>query len=194
MSREIQTLFNEYSNAIFPLPDSIVDEFFSITNIVTYKKQENIIEHQSLNNYEYIVMEGVCRIYILDYEGNEATLAFYIQGNVLPPNQIRTVNGKSLYTLQALTDIVLARFNSNAFADFMRKYSEVEKWGLSVFNNELKSKVNKEIDLITLPAKERLNEFRKKYSGLENIIPHPYIASYLGISPVSLSRLRGKKQ
>ncbi|MEM6343465.1 MAG: hypothetical protein AAF927_06275 [Bacteroidota bacterium] len=56
--------------------------------------------------------------------------------------------------------------------------------------NELLQKVDKEIGLASLKAKDRLIKFREEYPQLENLIPHPHIASYLGITNISLSRLR----
>jgi hypothetical protein len=67
---------------------------------------------------------------------------------------------------------------------------EIREFGNTVLRNELKKKVEKEIGLASLTAKERLIQFRKDYPFLENLIPHPYIASFLGITNVSLSRLR----
>ena len=72
----------------------------------------------------------------------------------------------------------------------MRKNPELLNWGNTVLSDELFNKVKKELNLITMSANDHLIEFRKIFPMLENIIPHPYIASYLGISPVSLSRLR----
>ena len=59
-----------------------------------------------------------------------------------------------------------------------------------VLQNELILKVEKEIGLASLTAKERLIEFRKKYKHLENFVPHTDIASYLDIKNISLSCLR----
>jgi CRP-like cAMP-binding protein len=51
-------------------------------------------------------------------------------------------------------------------------------------------KVEKEIGLASLTAKERLLSFRQQFPMFENLISHPDIASYLGITNISLSRLR----
>ena len=55
---------------------------------------------------------------------------------------------------------------------------------------ELQNKVEKEIEMASLTAKERLINFRNKFQSLENIVPHTTIATYLGITNISLSRLR----
>lgn len=52
------------------------------------------------------------------------------------------------------------------------------------------SKVEKEIALASFKGKDRLLLLRKNYPNIENLIPHTDIASYLGITNISLSRLR----
>lgn len=180
-------------NNIYPLSQKSVEQILQIVKFKQIDKMEDFVILNSPNTFEYIVIDGICRSYITDYEGNEATLSFFLSGNVIPPNQTRTINNKSFFNIQALTHTNIAFFSRDEFAQLMMQNKEIEKWGMSVSNQELKNKVEKELDLITLPAKDRLIKFREKFPMLENLIPHPYIASYLGISPVSLSRLRSQK-
>jgi hypothetical protein len=67
---------------------------------------------------------------------------------------------------------------------------EIRFFANTVLRNELIRKVDKEIGLASLTAKERLLQFRAWYDSMENKVPHPMIASYLGITNISLSRLR----
>ncbi|MEZ4684940.1 MAG: hypothetical protein R3B47_02410 [Bacteroidia bacterium] len=76
------------------------------------------------------------------------------------------------------------------FEEFMVHNLEIRAWGNEVLKRELALKVDKEIQLASLTAKERLIKFRERFPLLENRVPHPTIASYLGITNVSLSRLR----
>lgn len=187
--KEIYNIFCK----IYPLSTNDIDKISGIIEIVHYEKMIDFVSINSHNNYEYIVIDGVCRSYVIDFEGNDATLSFFASGDAIPFNQVRMLNGKSVYNIQALTLAKVACFNSKAFSELMMDNKEIEKWGRTVFNIELKNKVEKEIVLIALSAKDRLLQFRNRYPCLENLIPHKYIASYLGISTVSLSRLRGMK-
>jgi CRP-like cAMP-binding protein len=72
----------------------------------------------------------------------------------------------------------------------MINYIDIREFGNMVLHFELLTKVEKEIGLASLNAKERLILFREKYHFLENLISHVDIASYLGITNISLSRLR----
>ena len=68
----------------------------------------------------------------------------------------------------------------------------IARWGDAVLAQELVRRVDRELALATQPAKERLLALRAEKPGLEDTVPHHHLASYLGMTPVSLSRLRGK--
>ena len=91
---------------------------------------------------------------------------------------------------QASTDLEIATINASDFQNLMITNSEIRNFANTVLQNELILKVEKEIGLASLSAKERLIKFRERYKILENLIPHTEIASYLGITNISLSRLR----
>ncbi|CAM4090869.1 Crp/Fnr family transcriptional regulator [Zobellia roscoffensis] len=139
---------------------------------------------------EYILLKGIARTFVLNTDGEEITLSFFEENTILPPCVIRTQNGKSLLYGEALTDCVFAQMNAGAFEALMIENIEVREFGNAVMRQELGNKVQKEIRMASWTAKERLEQFRKDFIMLENRIPHPMIASYLGITNVSLSRLR----
>ena len=94
------------------------------------------------------------------------------------------------FNFQALTDLKLATINAKAFREQIRHNAEIRDFANTVLKNELLQKMEKEIGLASLTAKERLLKFREQFPMLENLISHADIASYLGITNVSLSRLR----
>jgi len=72
----------------------------------------------------------------------------------------------------------------------MMQNEAMQRWGDTVMRAELTRKIQRELSLATHTAKQRLDEFRTLYPTLEDQITHSMIASYLGITPVTLSRLR----
>jgi CRP-like cAMP-binding protein len=80
--------------------------------------------------------------------------------------------------------------DADRFEGFMIENLEIREFGNRVLRIELKNKVEKEIGMASQTAKERLLKFREQYPLLENTIPHSVISSYLGITNISLSRLR----
>jgi CRP-like cAMP-binding protein len=141
--------------------------------------------------FEYFVLSGICRCYLINQEGEEITISFYKEKSVLPPNVTRTSKSYSSLNFQALTNLHICRFKASRLVELMQEYTEWRNFANTVLFNELKRKTDKEVNHASLPAKERLMIFRKEFKNLENLVPHPYIASYLGITNISLSRLRG---
>ncbi len=81
----------------------------------------------------------------------------------------------------------LATINAGEFERLMIENVQIRNFGNTVLQNELMLKIEKEIGLVSLSAKERLILIRKKYKTLQNLVPHTDIASYLGITNISLS-------
>jgi CRP-like cAMP-binding protein len=82
--------------------------------------------------------------------------------------------------------------DAQSFEELMVDNLEIRDFGNAVLRNELKRKVEKEIGMASLTARERLIKFREQYPLLENTIPHTSISTYLGITNISLSRLRNE--
>lgn len=157
----------------------------------TIPKEDIFIKREKSNCLEYILLEGVCRSFVYNPEGEEITIGFYQGKTILAPHITRTINDKSLLNFQALTPLEIVFFDAHTFVNLMIDNLEIRNFGNTVLKNELLHKVEKEIGLASLTAKERLLAFRKNFRMLENLVAHPPIASYLGVTNISLSRIRG---
>lgn len=149
-----------------------------------------LFQLNELNQYEYFLLKGIARTFLVNTEGDEITLTFFKDNTVLPPFVTRVDNNRSLLFCDAITDCEFVRLNALEFETLMIDNIEVRNFGNSVLRHELLNKVYKEIRMASWTAKERLQQFRKDFKTLENYVPHTMIASYLGITNVSLSRLR----
>ena len=175
---------------VSPVSEGSLDLISDLIEIEIYEKGDVFIDRGKRNHKEYFVFEGVCRSFLLSPEGEEVTISFFLEDSVLSPNKTRTANQISHLNFQALTKLTVASLNADKFEQLMINHLDIREFGNMVLQNELLAKVEKEIGLASLNAKERLILFREKYHFLENLISHVDIASYLGITNVSLSRLR----
>lgn len=187
------SLTNDSLSTLLPLSHKSLSDLQSIIHYRKIKKDEVFIKTGKKNTSEYIIAIGFCRSFLFSPEGDEITLSFYKAKDVIPPHLIRTKDDVSLFNFQALTDVEVIEFNASVFLSLMIENLEIREYGNSILKNELIKKTEREIALASLTAKERLMKFREEYAILENLIPHPMIASYLGITNVSLSRLRGSR-
>jgi len=175
---------------IYPISEKSFQEIEILLNCETFEKGETFIQRNQRNEKEYFILSGVCKSYLINPDGDEITIAFFTENSILSPHSIRTSNSVSNLYFKTLTDLELVSINAKKFENLMIENIEIRNFANAVLQNELISKVEKEIGLASLTAKERLIEFRKKYRLLENLIPHTDIASYIGITNISLSRLR----
>jgi CRP-like cAMP-binding protein len=175
-----------------PLSETSIEAIIDIVDYVEYQKNEVFIKEGKRNSKEYFVLEGVCRSYLLNPDGEEMTISFFADKSVLSPFTTRTYFGVSNMNFQALTPLKVGVMDAKSFEKLMVDNLEIREFGNVVLRNELKQKVEKEIGMASLTAKERLVKFREQYPLLENIIPHTTISTYLGITNISLSRLRNE--
>jgi len=177
-------------NKVSPVSEGSLDLISDLILVEVYEKGDVFINRGKKNNKEYFVYQGVCRSFLLSPEGEEVTISYFSEGGVLSPNKTRTANQISHLNFQALTKLTVAGLNADKFEQLMINHLDIREFGNMVLQNELLAKVEKEIALASLNGRERLILFREKYHFLENLISHVDIASYLGITNVSLSRLR----
>ncbi|MGB2273389.1 MAG: Crp/Fnr family transcriptional regulator [Flavicella sp.] len=175
---------------VSPVSKESLDLISNLIEVEVYEKGAIFIDRGKKNNKEYFVYDGVCRSFLPSPEGEEVTISYFLEGSVLSPNKTRTANQISHLNFQALTKLTVASLNADKFEELMINHMDIREFGNMVLQNELLEKVEKEIALASLNAKERLLLFRKKHHFLENLISHVDIASYLGITNISLSRLR----
>ena len=190
-ARKTNLVVEEIINNIYPISTNSISEIESNIEYNTIEKGKTFVKRNRRNNKEYFILDGVCRSYLINPEGDDITISFFIQSSIISPFSTRTENQISVLNFQALTELKIATIDSGIFEKLMLENKEIRNFGNTVLRNELKQKISKEIGLASLSAKERLLTFRKDYPNLENRIPHTIIASYLGITNISLSRLRG---
>lgn len=183
-------MIKEIINSVYPVSAKSINEVEDIMEFRSVDKGDTFIKRNKRDTNEYFILEGICRTYLLSPEGEEITLSFFTSNSILSPYSTRTKDEISLLNFQALTDIQLSSMNAINFEELMINNLEIRRFGNTVLRNELTKKVDREIGLASLSAKERLLKFREEYPLLENLIPHTHIASYLGITNISLSRLR----
>ena len=191
-ARKENESIKELFNKILPLSEVSFSKLKTIFNFFSIKKDEVFIKINQKNNSEYFIETGFARSFLVNPEGEEITLSFYKSGNALSPHITRTKLNKSLLNFQALTSVELIEFDADQFLNLMIENLEIRNLGNAILLNELISKTEKEMALASLTAKERLIGFRSEFGILENLIAHPIISSYLGITNVSLSRLRNE--
>ncbi len=177
-------------HSVSPVSSKSIRKIENLVEYITIKKGESITSVKEKNNFEYFLIEGVCKSFLYNPDGEDVTISFFMSGSIISPSNTRNEEGKSIINIRALTEVQIAAINATEFEKLMIEDLEIRDFGNSALRVELMAKVQKEISLASLKGKDRLLLLRKKYPNIENLVPHSDIASYLGITTISLSRLR----
>lgn len=178
------------AESISEIPTTAFDSLFDQMALLVIESGEHLMRAGDENECEYFLLEGMLRIYMVGRNGNETTLGFYIGPCVLTPSIVRTNKAISRVFCVVLGASRIAAFPYASLVALMKSDDSVQKWGDQVLRQELTRRADREWGLAVLSGRERLLEFRDMYPGFEDLIPNHMIASYLGLTPVSLSRLR----
>ena len=166
--------------------------FIEKTTINEYAKSTDIFVEGKRNELEYLLISGVLHRFNISDKGEIVTTGFYMPKSIITPHFARTNKGKNIFTLQTLTDAVIAEISVKDLDNLRSKNNEFHDFGQLIIENELTQTFFNEVIYRSYNAKERLLSLRKQFPNLENVVPHNIISSYLGITNVSFSRLRNK--
>lgn len=175
------------------LSKNTLDEFFSLLTIKTIGKGIDIVIKGNRDTKEYFLLDGILREYTYNENADEVTLNFYVEESFILPNFCRTNEDISLLSMQALSFTTIAEIEASEHERYRNCNREFSNTSAIIIAQLFKIKLQRQIAIASLPGIEKLAQFRKDFPGLENRVTHLYIASYLGITNVSLSRLRSSK-
>lgn len=181
-------LINQYA----PVSAQALAEVESAGEIFTLSKNKHLFKAQLYDAFEYFQLEGIAHRYNTDDENQPITTGIYSGPVVLTPHFARTRGGFSIFSVQALTDCTYFKVPIGTFDELRKNNKQIHAFGQRVVEQEFTTHLRFEVLFRSYSAKNRLLFFREHYPMLENLIPHTVIASYLGITPVSFSRLRNE--
>lgn len=155
---------------------------------VQLERNDYLIREGEIEKYIYFVQEGALRAYLITEE-EEHTIRFGYTNSIITSINSYFTGEPSIIAIQALRKSNLLRTTKDLFETYISqdinrllKYHEILKDLVASF-------MEREIDLLTKSPTERLNRILKRSPHLFQEVPHKYIASYLRMSPETLSRL-----
>lgn len=139
------------------------------------------------------LQNGVIRAFYRNTEGIEYNKTFFTNNEFFGAYASVVTGMPNKIYLQALTDCDFLEADYNEIKKLFVKHRKIETLSRLIAEMFYIEKEKREIELVLLQADERYKIFKKEYPNIENLIPQYHIASYLGITPTQLSRIRAKK-
>ncbi len=153
------------------------------------KNKTFITEGEQWNNIFYI-HKGIIRLFYMDNKGREFNKGFYWEGQLAWPIAPSAQKEGSLFHIATVEDTVVSICPFNRFHSWLAHHGCWEKFALMYTEAFVEQKFAREHEFLLNSATERYHKFCNKYPFLVNRIPDYHLASYIGISNVSLSRIK----
>ncbi|MCP4160900.1 MAG: Crp/Fnr family transcriptional regulator [Deltaproteobacteria bacterium] len=187
--KKITSFFQSISN-ISSSDLSVIDNIFYPS---TVKKNEFFINAGEDPDQFGIVSSGIFRYFYIDNDGKEYTKYFALENDLLISYSAILTGEESKFYIEALenSEILISSFKK--FNNLIEDNLSLNKIARKLIERQYIKKEKREYQFLFDDAETRYRHFLKDYPGMVDRVKHFHIASYLGISPVSLSRIRKKK-
>lgn len=165
---------------------SVVDHLETLD----FKKDEFLAHANDLIRQTYYVEKGIIRQFYIDEKGKEHTIMFGAENWFVSDRDSLYFNLPSIYSIQAVEDCTVLLLTKNFTQELIEKIPSFSELNDRLLHNHIRH-LNKRIkQLLSESAEERYSQFLAMYPSISTRVPQNMIASYLGITAESLSRVR----
>lgn len=156
----------------------------------TYEANQLFIREGQIPNKIAIVKSGLFRYFYLTKEGKEFTKGFITEHNFISSYSAMITKSNSYFSIEALEQSAVIEISYHKWQKLRRESNKWDKLLIAFLEKGYTIKEKRERDLLLLDAETRYLNFLQEYPNLEKRVNLTLIASFLGIQPESLSRIR----
>ncbi len=175
--------------AVQPLSEKEWTAFSTIWTECHAKRKEQLTVSGEKEKYLYFVVEGIQRVYYFDEQNREATLVFTYApsfGGVLDSLLMQL---PSKYSYETLTPSKFLRAPYPELHALMEQYAAIEKLVRKGVTTSLSGVMDRLIELQCYSSEERFRKLLQRSPHILQLIPHKYLANYIGIDATNFSKM-----
>jgi CRP-like cAMP-binding protein len=178
--------------ALLDIPDELVDSLYGICKMMHIKKGQLFLRAGDVSEYVGFNLNGIFRLYYVDDDGNDLTKGFSTVGKFVISYSALVQHRPSYFSIEAVVDTDILRFK---YSHWMQLIEQDIKWYPFLFKLLETVYIMKELrekSFLLDDATTRYLSFQRDYPGLEDKVKLYHVASFIGITPEALSRIRKK--
>jgi len=167
-----------------------LNDFLSQTIVKTYKRNEILSQPNVIPNEIFFINKGLIRVLITDNEGTEHTIHFALENQFIADYSNFIQRQPSIYSLQALEETEVVVLPRSSIEWGYKHLTDGQKMGRLITEYYFIYQDNRIKNLYVRTPKQRYDNITDVFPNIHNRVPQHMIASYLGITPIHLSRLK----
>jgi len=158
----------------------------------SFKKKEIIIEEGALKTDVYFLRSGLVRAYCINDKGDEITFGLISEHQILTNIDIILFDQPSRFYYECIEDTKTFSIDFDKVQNIIERNPKLERNRKFFARNAMKKMLQRLETFVLMNAEERYEDFIKNNPTLSNRVPDKYLANVLGITAVSLSRIRAR--
>jgi CRP/FNR family transcriptional regulator, anaerobic regulatory protein len=182
----------DYFNSIHEMPKELVDDLYEVAIVKKFKKNEFILKDGQVSNYTSWILSGLVRSYYVK-EAEEVTTKFLWEGGTITSVYSYYSRKPGNENIVALEDTTLASLHYDQMQYLYKKHPVFNFIGRVITENYLYMLEIEVFYLRKQKAEDRYQFIVKYFPALLQRVPLKYLATYMGMSLETLSRIRAKK-
>lgn len=179
-------------NQISPLSEAAEEELLQCIRVKTYEKGELIHSIGKVSKNLFFIKSGLVKHFYY-HDGNQYIFRFFEENHFFIATDSFFNNDPAEYSTLALEDTTIVILEYEDFERLCKKHHSFESFARKFVSHVAYTAISNLKGLLYLDATERYAKFLKEYGHLQQRISLGDTAGFLGISQVSLSRIRSKK-
>lgn len=183
-------LLQEYITSVLPMPPDKAAYFASQFDLIEFQKNELILKENRTNSNTYILESGYVRSYLYDNNGNEVTTNIFSAPCFVNDFLSFFKQQPSSENYQCLTHCKLWAMNYEKVQILFHNYPEFREFGRMMLVTNYSNLHERMVGMIKDTAEQRYIRLMTKHPYIFQHVPLKIIASYLGVTDTSLSRIR----
>lgn len=167
-----------------------IQKIIETCTIKSIKKDTFLLGQNERCKHAIFVEKGLLRQYAIDKKGKEHTISFAPENWLVTDRESVYFGASSAYNIQAQEDSKVVLIDEKVIALLSEKFPGFTEFNIKLLHNHIRQLQNRIHMLLSASAEERYLKFIEMYPDILLRVPQTMVASYLGITPESLSRVR----
>lgn len=187
--KEFEPQFRQFVSRFVSLDETTWGAFFKDWKLVEFGRKETISRPGEVEDCLYFVVEGTQRIYYFDEENREATLVLTYPYSFAGVIDSFLLQSPSNYYFETITSSKLLVIRHGQLQKWMDQHPGIHQMVQQLVYLALSGILERMAELQSFSSEQKLRSLLARSPHVLQVVPHKYLANYLGIDPTNFSKL-----